>query len=180
VGKDTLQCFQSAAALQSKCTRQRSALPWLLSSRREVLLPTFPPDAPEAGWRGRGAFLPAPPSPPKRLSDTGRLCDLSEEEPAAYLPRPSTNTQPLQVPKAAAVRQTPRGPRPDETHSASRTEWDRDGEPRECPADAGKQQRGQQVRGNRELCHAEQFHEQALFKRKETKQNQQLESCKMG
>lgn len=49
------------------------------------------------------------PLPPKRLSDIGRVCDLSEEEPAAYLPCPSANTQPLQVQKDAAVRQTPRG-----------------------------------------------------------------------
>lgn len=110
MGKNTLQCFQSTEVLQSKCTWQRSALPWLLSSRREVLLPVFPPDALEASWRGKGTFLPASPFPSKRLSDIGRVCDLSEEKPATYPPCPSANTQPLQVQKEAVVRQTPRGP----------------------------------------------------------------------
>lgn len=46
-----------------------------------------------------------PPFHSKRLSDIGRVCDdLSEGEPATYLPCPCANTQPLQVQKEVAVR----------------------------------------------------------------------------
>lgn len=130
--KDTLQCFQSTAVLQSKHTWQKPALPWLHSSRREVLLPAFPLDALEAGQRGRDTFLPAHPSPSKRLSDVRRVCDLSEEELATYLPCPSASTQSLQVQKDVVVRQTPRGLWL-EKHVWKATEGDRNGESWKCP-----------------------------------------------
>lgn len=78
----------------------------------------------------------------KRLSDVGRVCDLSEEGPATHLPCPSANRQPLQVQKEVAVRQSLRGLRLEKHIGKARQRRQKQGALGVPDRDAGKQERG--------------------------------------